>query len=206
MTPAAGSGISTPFNSQSRSGSAENLASMNSLGSSILSAAALHNHLINMPSPGHGRLAQDRAGNSGPNTPACGSYDIATEENLTHHRRELSARNEYFTSLVGNSNPPGHIRPLPQRGSEEHHTTPATYTSQHIELSAEDLSKVPSYGTALQTPAGTPYSEKLPTYQIATSRPPTPPPLTPQNPNPTCISQTTLEHSHQPVSYSTRPS
>ena len=55
-------------------------------------------------------------------------------------------------------------------------------TPQHVEYNNDDLCKVPSYNTALQGPLPTPYSEDLPNYRTAISRPPSPPPPMPQVP------------------------
>ena len=46
----------------------------------------------------------------------------------------------------------------------------------HIDLSPESLSKVPSYQTAMHTPARVANCDDLPTYETAVSRPASPPP------------------------------
>ena len=163
ITPAVGSGISTPFNSQSRSNSTENLSTLNNLSPNVLSMTALHHQLDNVPNSGPSRLTEHRAGIAGADAgTASNRSDMIAAESSVHHNREMdpSSHDQSHASS--------------RRISGDVQLMTGIHASQHIELSDEDLSKVPSYGTALQTPAGTPFSESLPTYQKATNQPPRP--------------------------------
>ncbi|KAL9128525.1 MAG: hypothetical protein Q9217_002821 [Psora testacea] len=164
MTPAGShSGAATPLDSRSRSVSVENLASMDALASTDFAASVLQNRLNSLDAAGpvgSHRTARERsqlqssgddslehnsslAGTPLPNTSPAGGYFTQQASSST----ELTARN------------------TPSRRSSEEgggQTSP-----QHIEFSAEDLAKVPSYSTALQSNPRTPISEGLPTYQAA---------------------------------------
>ena len=180
-TPAHREGSATPFTSHSRSGSIENLASMNGLTSSNLSASILESRLSSMQNSSPNRWVRERAHDAGDSTPAYGSHENAPGAEFLHHR-DILARNENFMTSGGPRSRQSPSNPLSRRVSEEHHTTPGTHSPQHVELSGEELSKVPSYGTALQTPLRTSNSANLPTYESATSRPPSPIPPTPPIP------------------------
>ncbi|KAJ9640379.1 hypothetical protein H2199_005918 [Coniosporium tulheliwenetii] len=135
MTPGARSGINTPFYSQSRNGSAENLPlpvldaliqSPTSAPHGGPAASALHSRLATL---------QDR-----------GSSHSALPQ-----RRPLAAH-------LGRAAPP--IAPQRLLGYD-----------------MEALARIPSYSTALRTPvSSSPKAEGLPTYEAATSRPPSPNP------------------------------
>ncbi|KAJ4350437.1 uncharacterized protein N0V89_009058 [Didymosphaeria variabile] len=139
MTPGAhasygSSGATTPFYAQSRSGSAEDLASLNAIAGGGASATALQHRLqnLNLNSQGsHSRLIPTRHHSSGGNTPL--------------------------------SRPDG-----------VNHTPPTGYFDLHQDYDMEALTRTPSYNTAVRTPARTPISEDLPSYEIATSRPSSP--------------------------------
>ena len=178
-TPALREGTATPFTSHSRSGSIENLASMNGLTSSSLSVSMLESRLSSMQNPSWGR---ERAHEAGDSTPAYGSHENILGAEFLHHR-EMLARNENFMTSGGPRRRQSPSNPLSRRVSEERYATPGTHSPQHVELSREELSKVPSYGTALQTPLRTSNSGNLPTYESATSRPPSPIPPTPPIPH-----------------------
>lgn len=181
-TPAHRDGSATPFASHSRSGSIENLASMNGLTSGNLSASMLESRLSSMQNPS---WARERAHDAGDSTPAYGSHENTPGAEFLHHR-DMLARNENFMTSGGLRSRQSPRNPLSRRVSEEQYTTPGTHSPQHVELSSEELCKVPSYGTALQTPLRTSNGGNLPTYESATSRSPSPvrptPPL-PQFPH-----------------------
>jgi hypothetical protein len=54
------------------------------------------------------------------------------------------------------------------------HSPPSGYFDHAPDYDMEALVRTPSYNTAVRTPARTPISEDLPTYEIATSRPSSP--------------------------------
>jgi arrestin-related trafficking adapter 4/5/7 len=128
------SGANTPFYGHSRSGSVENLGSLDAVADSA-SAAALHNrlHNLSMNQEQPVRLAPSRHHSSGGSTP-----HSPPDETLHEPPRS------YFSNVDG------------------------------YEYDMEALARTPSYNTAVRTPARTPLSEDLPTYEIATSRPSSP--------------------------------
>ena len=139
MTPGfRGSEPTTPFYGHSRTGSAEDLTSMDAVAQigGGASATALHTRLHNL-SLGENtrtRFAPVRNHSSGGSTP-----HSAPDESLHHTPRS------YFPEDV-----------------------------PHAEFDMEALTRTPSYNTAVRTPARTPISEDLPTYEWATSRPSSP--------------------------------
>ena len=170
LTPAGGaSGIGTPFSSQSRRASTDDLASMDAVTSSDFAASALQRRLRSLENMASGRWARDRS--YGPSS---------TDESHESNAHELVSDQEPSRLLqspvpAGDSNhPSGSPNPLSpngspsRRGSEEDPAPTGTHTPQHIEFSTEDLSKVPSYTTALHTRATAPINNGLPNYQTAT--------------------------------------
>ena len=163
MTPHVGfmsaSGANTPFYSHSRAGSSENLASItqavehNANGGGV-SASAVHSRLSNL---------QDQNPRSWVRSP--GSHS------RSHTPGGSGSGNDYFTYSQGHStrhSPPSN-QSLSRRISEEH------ADSDTANLVIRDLSRVPSYNTAVHTPRPeNPADTSLPTYEVATSRPPTP--------------------------------
>ena len=96
----------------------------------------------------------------------------ALEERLSRlqegERPQQNSRDAVSTRLqrsnsVGPAGDPGAQTPM--TGQERR---------EHVEYDIEALSKMPSYQTALRTPVRTPFSEVPPTYETATSRPPSP--------------------------------
>ncbi|MCJ1397494.1 hypothetical protein MMC11_000687 [Xylographa trunciseda] len=163
MTPG---GSNTPFNSQSRSGSSENLASMRDVTfDDEVSANTLRNRLSSLTDPIATR-ARERTPISGTSTPQ--PRTVASPSGSRHPSIAISAPGEYFANSTGGAHASGTASPRSRSSSED------GLTPQHIERAV--LSRVPSYNTALQTPVRTPCSDSLPTYQDATSRPSTPPP------------------------------
>lgn len=177
MTPAGGaSGVGTPFASQSRSGSTENLTSMDAVGS----ADSTENVLAH---PATGRRARDRPYHRS------GSVD----EDIEDHQESLEScqiyswttedvRNSRGSSNRGSSNP------MSRRTSGGNSAPSQNHSSEHIEFSSEDLAKVPSYNTALRSRAMAPINDGLPNYQTAIQAPMSQPsPSTPQVPSPVYI-------------------
>ncbi|MCJ1294443.1 hypothetical protein MMC34_006001 [Xylographa carneopallida] len=163
MTPA---GNNTPFNSQSRSGSSENLASMGEVPTDAeVSANTLRNRLSSLTDPIAIR-ARERTPGSGTSTPQLRTR--ASPPGSRHPSIAVSAPGEHSAIPIARTYGSGTASPRSRSNSDE------GLAPQHIERAA--LSRVPSYNTALQTPVRTPCSDNLPTYQDATSRPSTPPP------------------------------
>lgn len=180
MTPAGGaSGRGTPFQSRSRSVSAENLASMDGVASSDFGASVLQSRLSNLNVAGSNRVARDRSqlSTSGDGT-EIGSLEIARMDDAGTPQESLP-RGGYFGQPVGNVNghSPNASLPVSRRVSEEDEVTSGPVTPQHIEYSAESLAKVPSYTTALQSNPRALVDDGLPTYQSATRTPRTSPPM-----------------------------
>ncbi len=158
MTPAGGlSGIGTPFDSQSRRGSADNLASINATDSTGVPPLALQSRL--------GTLG-DRLGFNG------SSSHMPAMSNSVDDRGIPSDRSD--SSIPGDNQQSSNENELARRtsdhGSEHSGTGP-----QHFEFSPEQLSKVPSYSTALRSQTQTAISEVPPTYQSVTRRSPSSP-------------------------------
>ncbi|KAL3422055.1 arrestin domain-containing protein [Phlyctema vagabunda] len=173
MTPAPQSGMNTPFYSQSRAGSSENLASLDSIANSngAVPPAALTSRLQNLNSGSrNSSFLRRHPGGSGDVTPA---YPQPSSENR---------QSGYFDSHSAS-----HSTPLSRRTSEEeehHHNgnisgvTSGRHSPEHDEfLDLAELSKVPSYTTAVRTPLkrGASYVDSsLPNYEAALSAPPSP--------------------------------
>ncbi|PVH95154.1 carbon catabolite repression protein cred [Periconia macrospinosa] len=152
MTPGghasiANSGANTPFYAHSRSGSAENLASLDAaLGSSSLGSSYSNSH------------------GGGVSTVAL-QHRLANL-NLNQLRNNSSSRFNPSRqhSTHGDRTPPG------TGGS---YFANATLGSSSYDMEA--LTRTPSYNTAVRTPAAqTPLSEDVPSYDVATSRPSSP--------------------------------
>ncbi|KAL9013340.1 MAG: hypothetical protein Q9173_001965 [Seirophora scorigena] len=151
LTPAGGlSGIGTPF-SQSRRGSADNLASINPMASAGSLSAALQSRLsyvgstvdvnaVPALSQGISHSAQD--------SPPGGVNDGPGSEDYVDPSDDQQDSDDHQS------------RRMSENGSEH-----AGSGLQHCEFSPEQLSKVPSYSTALRSPHQTPISEVPPTYQ-----------------------------------------
>ncbi|ROT36277.1 hypothetical protein SODALDRAFT_335353 [Sodiomyces alkalinus F11] len=162
-TPAIHSGVSSPFysQSQSRAGSSENLAALSGMTTlNGVPPAALTSRLQNVSLNSTNR-----------NTSATSLADLATSgsnpaTNTSHPSqsasaaltRQNSAEDNGGTNNIGH----GHLNPRSGRASPE-----------HVEfLDVAMLSKVPSYSTALRTPArsqAASVGEALPDYSAAMS-------------------------------------
>jgi hypothetical protein len=165
MTPASQSGMNTPFYNHSRTGSAENLAVLTSEPhpNGAVPPAALSSRLqnLNLGSRNNSFRRLHPNGESGDDTP--------------HSQPHTDGEASYFDHSGPNSNP------LSRRTSEEEHggvsnLTSGQHSPEHIDFSElGDLTKVPSYRTAVQTPArGMSYNDALPNYEAAISAPPSP--------------------------------
>ncbi|KAI9666024.1 MAG: hypothetical protein M1821_003959 [Bathelium mastoideum] len=158
------SGTATPY-AHSRTGSSENLASLaqamddstneaNDENGGGVSASAIHSRLSHL---------QDQRSRSWPPHPTLSSHSQTSAT--------LAPGNDYFHYSNGRSSrpTPPSSRPLSRRISDEHSSPDPDDPAVKV------LSRVPSYNTAVQTPRPeNPVDSSLPTYEVATSRPPTP--------------------------------
>ena len=171
------SGVNTPFYAASQPASAENLNSMNQMTSTPLHPQALQSRLNDLGERREvpatratlSRLgSEDDARTVGSETPELRDSLGPNHSSHTWAERRVQEPSRQFRRSSTDEDPSSGAR------------TPAPMPAyQHI----EDLNRVPSYSTALQTPSRTPISAELPTYRAATSRPPSPPPPMPQIPN-----------------------
>ena len=172
MTPAGGaSGRGTPFQSRSRSVSAENLASMDGVASSDFGASVLQSRLTNLDVVGSNRFVRDRSqlSTSGDGTEPSGLENAGMCDTGTP-QDSLPSGGGFLGQIAGSTGGQSSSisAPISRRVSEEDEVTAGPVTPQHIEFSAESLAKVPSYTTALQTNPRTLVNDGLPTYQSAT--------------------------------------
>jgi hypothetical protein len=183
-TPGPGSGPGTPFGPLSRNMSAENLASMNALTNTDISASALHHRLTNLnASPRN--LPATPAMTPGIATPSDGLHGSQSPTDGHQIHRQLGVPNDYFGPSSG-SNSHSHGSPeLSRRPSDEveHDALPSgmatPFHPQYAEV--ETLSRVPSYSTAVRC-AVRPRDSGLPDYNavIASSLPTISVPQSPQ--------------------------
>ena len=163
MTPGGASGVGTPLGSRSRSGSVENLASMDGMATTGLAAHVLESRLSNLDVAGPAgsyRVARERA-------PLASNADGSITQGPSFGsppQLSTSTGNGYFAERMNGSTPQTPSEAISRQDSgEEVEATP-----QHLEYQPETLAKVPSYKTALQTNYRLPLNEGLPTYQAAT--------------------------------------
>ena len=154
MTPAGGlSGVNTPFNSQSRRGSADNLASMGATTTTGVLPIALQSRLSSLDNTPTNPVPENRAaGVSG------SSEEVTSAEVQAPSSSNASPgipRGE-SRQVSGDTLP----RRTSENGSENSGSDP-----QHFEISPEELSKVPSYSTALRSRPQTATCEVPPPYQ-----------------------------------------
>jgi len=173
LTPAGrASGIATPYHSQSANTSTDNLASMDRLASSDFAPNVLQHRLSNLENAGANRSVRDR------------SHALTSEDETPEHQSPEAGRGEdatqsqspgrgYFDNPAGSTSRRRHCDPISRRISEE---DPWAAAPQHIEFSSKEMSKVPSYSTALQSRA-TSMNDTLPNYQAAVNTPIPSPPL-----------------------------
>lgn len=171
-TPGPGSGPNTPFGPLSRNISAENLASMNALTNTDISASALHSRLSNLNNV-------HRMGRLSPSEPQ-------TPSEPHPNSRQHNVHFDYFGPNAGSGPGSGAHSPntpeLSRRTSDDDHdhepipsgmATP--FHPQYAEV--ETLSRVPSYSTAVRSTVGS-YDSALPDYNaVVSSSLPTPPVL-----------------------------
>ena len=164
MTPVGGpSGMSTPFQSRSRSVSSENLTSLNGVATSDLAANVLQSRLTSLDVAGSTRVLRDRMIDRSQLSSSGDGQGGQGDEPGTMPSAPLPLENNDESQVTGNT--------ISRQTSEEDDNTSSPVTPQHIEYSAESLAKVPSYTTALQSQTRTPVNDGLPTYQNAIRAP-----------------------------------
>jgi len=180
MTPVGGpSGMSTPFQSRSRSVSTENLASLNGVASGDFAANLLQSRLSSLDVTSSNQITRNRRfDRSQLSSSGDGQRENGLDDSGTSLPEPLP-RSGYFghPGSDGNQQSPNNhndgSNPVSRRVSEEDDVASDPVTPQHIEYSAESLAKVPSYTTALQTQTRTPVNDGLPTYRsVTTLQPP----------------------------------
>ncbi|KAE8372761.1 putative HECT-type ubiquitin ligase-interacting protein cred [Aspergillus bertholletiae] len=166
-TPGPGSGPGTPFGTLSRNLSAENLASMNALTNTDISASALHSRLSNLSNLNITR----------PHQPSPSDHEPQSD---SEHRR-LGVPADYFGPSSGSNSHSPSSPVLSRRPSDEvdHEHVPSgmatPFHPQYAEV--ETLSRVPSYSTAVRTTVR-PHDSELPDYDAVVAEDiPIPPPL-----------------------------
>lgn len=181
MTPAVSSGMNTPLYLHSRSGSADNLASLNGMASTAVRPDILSSRLHNLSiAPGTPGAFRRRGDGSGGNTP----HVTFSSDNLAHLGTSSAPHQQsgYFDQV-----PPGaasRSNPISRRPSDEDVRSGRTsaitsghQTPEHIDYSELALNKVPSYATAVRAPIRSMTlnePEPLPNYDMAISAPPSP--------------------------------
>ena len=197
ITPAGGpSGMSTPFQSRSRSVSSENLASLAGVAANDLTGNVLQSRLNSLAVTTSPRMNRDRTFDRSQLTYSGDGQGEQGDESGTSLPNSL-ARGGSISHLVPETNPQGLTNTdlVSRRGSEEDDITSGSVTPQHIEYCAENLAKVPSYTTALQSKTRTPVNNGLPTYQSATSAiSPTPTRCIPRVPSQVHVQQSMENH------------
>lgn len=164
-TPGPGSGPGTPFGTLSRNLSVENLASMNALTETDISASALHSRLTTLST---NRVVSQPSHHD--------AHDSPTDGDASHRR--LGVIHDYFGVSSGASSQTQGSPVFSRRPSDEvdHEAIPSgmatPFHPQYAEV--ETLSRVPSYSTAVRTHVR-PCDTGLPDYNAAmASQPPTP--------------------------------
>ncbi|PGH11064.1 hypothetical protein AJ79_05106 [Helicocarpus griseus UAMH5409] len=153
-TPGNTSEPGTPYSSLSRNLSMENLSPAGS-GHRDISPTALHTRLSNLHLNG-----------SAPRTPPLEPAEPVTES--SGQRPQLSSPGSYSPSIVI-QNPEIDTPGTSRRPSEDDNIPSGMATPNPHFSQVEDLSRVPSYTTALKSRVIPQYSEDLPDYQAATA-------------------------------------
>lgn len=187
MTPSVSSGMNTPFYNHSRSGSVDNLASLNGIAASTgIRPDALSIRLQSLTRAQRVQSAYvGRRGNtSGASTPRVPmGVDVHGRQTSSSFSIPSSYQsNDYFDHVPHPAAP--RSNPLSRHPSNEDVSngiissmTSGHQTPEHIDFSDLSLNKVPSYTTAVRAPLrNMSYSEleALPNYDMAVSAPPSP--------------------------------
>jgi len=176
------SGPNTPLYAHSRSNSDENVGSIDAVAQDTsdegLSSIDLHSRLARIQEHGSSHWARQQ-GHSSHHT-SHHTSGLVTPNDAA--RRPLSGTdhdiiNPYFPSTRSSGRQSAaSSAPHSRRPSNEINAAPSSPLGPiHMEdYDMEALSRLPSYTTALRTPARTPGTQEPPTYEVATSRPPSP--------------------------------
>jgi hypothetical protein len=176
------SGTVTPFGTLSRNISSEDLTSLNeAVFNGDISASALHSRLSRLHAV-HGSHA------SSPGTHDTHNHN---HEHSAPHAAAHSPATDYFNmgrpaASSNSQSPEGPSQSGSRRASEEHDrdqidsgVTSGAATPYHPQsYEVENLSRVPSYSTAMRSSARSQYDNNLPDYQaVMSSSAPRPPPM-----------------------------
>lgn len=182
------SGSSTPFYAQSRSGSAENLQSLNGVvdlpAQGHFAPNLLTSRLANLQDQGSSRshrMPMSRHSPSGGTTPHNGMdipHRAAPHQQANGSHQQSTGSYFHVLPPSGHSSPPhqspSHSVPESRRTSDEQ-DVPEEHDVHSNDYDMGYLSRVPSYGAAVRTPGPmTPFLDGPPSYMEATSRPPSP--------------------------------
>ncbi|OQO11189.1 hypothetical protein B0A48_05445 [Cryoendolithus antarcticus] len=179
------------LNALSRRGSDDNLPSLNGMNGHVSPTEGQHGSAT--PSILHSRLAdlQERnsshafrsAGHSsnhspsGGTSPAPGMLDNSYPGDIGFHHPTPPSQNSYFSNAAAaaaNGQSPHHSSSSPSRRTSAE-TPPTNFHTSNSDYNLQDLSRVPSYTSAVRTPGAiTPFTAAPPSYETATSRPPSP--------------------------------
>lgn len=189
MTPGQQSGMNTPLYSHSRSGSTENLAfTMDAPVGTAVGPEALSSRLQDIAiSPRNSSFLRRPQGQEQPSDDGGHlRHDSGSSSSMQQYAGQSSSFSGPSSTLAPRSDP------LSRRTSEEDHphaenigseATSGTLTPEHIDYSytksdLADLTKVPSYTTAIRVPfralSSSSDLQHLPNYEAAISRPPSP--------------------------------
>jgi hypothetical protein len=158
MTPTPQSGMNTPFYNHSQTGSSDNIASLDEAvdPNGFITPAALSSRLQNLDSTFRRMHSTMGSGGSTPHPEASSPDGPYSTARVTVISRRTSEDEEEHQALSNR--------------------TSAPHTPEHIDYSdLGDLSKVPSYSTAVRAPIPSATSPAgLPNYEAAVSTPPSP--------------------------------
>ncbi|KAH0545202.1 hypothetical protein FGG08_000656 [Glutinoglossum americanum] len=169
MTPVDGaSSVSTPFHNRSRSQSLEDSDPMNWTATGTLRQGGLRDHLHNLPDPNSSFWPSNTHPNTAsPSYPGENDSFPGTSTTLTQDPYQPSNPSD-GSSVRRRSSSASYTNSLSWTSSTG---PPSPRTPEHFEMDVNELSKVPSYTTALRNTSRTPLRDDLPTYFFATSSP-----------------------------------
>jgi hypothetical protein len=170
MTPVGSSSdTNSPFHTRSPNQSSENL------DPTANAASGLRDRLRNLPDPSSSFWPSNAHSDNNPPSPARSDSDPMMSASHTRDPDQPSNSSDR-AGIHRRSSDTSHTNSL-SRTSSAGGSSPRT--PELVEMDVNELSKVPSYTTALRSTARTPLRDDLPTYFSATSFPPSPPARTP---------------------------
>ncbi|KAL9607766.1 MAG: hypothetical protein Q9167_007349 [Letrouitia subvulpina] len=180
VTPAGiASAVGTPLNSQSRRASADNLNSTDTIASNELAATTLSLRLRSINLAGHRQhFVPDTSRTLGPVEASLSSsmQGILPRQNSSASAHTLTSTDSAEPQIVEDELHREDLENSSLRRASDSDSLPSdSPTPRHLEFSPEELSKVPSYSTALQSHTRTALSDVPPCYQVATQPLPRPP-------------------------------